>query len=192
MNSVFFRTHTKVFTGSALALALAVSAHGQTERHGRKYKPLAPAATITVKVEKAANGKPLSNAAVVFRATDREGKNEGSMEIKTDPDGNAKIDIIEVGSHVKVQVIADGFATNAAEFDVPTEEKNIVLKMEKPRAQISAYQDNDGKAAQRPAGVQEPPPIVNTKKPKPAKTAPTPQPTSDIPASQIVPQPSPQ
>jgi hypothetical protein len=191
MNSVFFRTHTAVFTGSALALALAVSAHGQTERHGRKYKALKPAATITVKVEKAANGKPISNAAVVFRAIDQAGKNEGSMEIKTDPDGNAKIDIIEVGSHVKVQVIADGFATNAAEFDVPTEEKSIVLKMEKPRAQVSAYQDNDGKASQRPAGVQEPPPIA-PKKAKPAKTTTPASPSTDIPASQIVPQPSPQ
>ena len=156
-------------------LALTASAYGQKEIHGRKYKPLQPAADITVTVEKAANGKPLSNAAVIFRAT-RDGKEQGGLEVKTNPDGEAKVDIIEMGSHVSVQIIADGYSTSAIEFDVPDATKNVVVKMEKPRAQVSAYQDNDGKASQRPAGVQEPPPMLKTKKkpvtPSPAVTPP--------------------
>lgn len=172
-----------VVVGSALALALAVPAlpiHSQTEHHGRKYKPLAPAANITVTVQRANNGKPISNASVVFRAS-KEGKDQGSLEVKTNEDGNAKIDIIEVGSHVQVQVIAEGFATNAMEFDVPGDEKTVVLKMEKPRAQVSTYEDNDGKAATRPPGVQEPRPIVVPKKTPPPAPAPQTPPATSSP-----------
>jgi hypothetical protein len=181
MISVFFRSRSTFVMGSALALALVVPAHGQTERHGRKYKPLAPAANITVLVERANNAKPISNASVVFRAT-RDGKDQGSLEVKTNPDGEAKIDIIEIGSHVSVQVIADGFATNAMEFDVAGEEKNVVLKMEKPRAQVSTYQDNDGKASTRPPGVQEPPPMKPKKVYPAAAPPPVPAPTTPQPA----------
>jgi len=168
--------------GSALALGLTVPAHGQTEHHGRKYKPLAPAATITVTVERATNGKPISNASVVFRAS-KAGQDQGSLEVKTNEDGKAKIDIIEVGSHVQVQVIADGFSTNAMEFEVPGEEKEVVLKMEKPRAQVSMYENNDGKASTRPPGVQEPPPIIIPKKktPPPATTPQTASPAASSP-----------
>jgi len=177
MISAFFRLRSTFVVGSALALALAVPAHGQTEHHGRKYKPLAPAAVITVTVERANNGKPISNASVVFRAT-KEGKDQGSLEVKTNEDGKAKIDIIEVGSHVSVQVIADGFATNAMDFDVPGDEKSVVLKMEKPRAQVSAYEDNDGKASTRPPGVQEPRPLIVPKKTPPPTAPQTPPATS--------------
>jgi len=173
MISAFFRLRSTFIVGSALVLALAVLAlpiHSQTEHHGRKYKPLAPAAVITVVVERANNGKPIGNASVLFRAS-KEGKDQGSLEIKTNEDGKAKIDIIEVGSHVAVQVIADGFATNATEFDVTGDEKSVLLKMEKPRAQVSAYEDNDGKAATRPVGVQEPRPMVTRKKTPPPDTA---------------------
>ncbi len=190
MISAFLRSRSTILTSTALLLSLAVPAHGQNDKepHWRKYKKLRPAATITVTVEKAANGKPISNASVLFRAS-RDGKDMGSLEIKTDPDGNAKLDIIEIGSHVTVQVIADGFATNASEFDVPTDTKDVLIKMEKPRAQVSVYQDNDGKPAQRPAGVQEPAHIVKPKK-TPAPTAPQPAPTADPTAPTTAPAPT--
>ncbi|HEY5329556.1 MAG TPA: hypothetical protein VIJ79_06710 [Acidobacteriaceae bacterium] len=166
MISAFFRLRSTFVVGPALALALAVpalSAHSQTEHHGRKYKPLAPAAIVTVMVERASNGKPIDNASVVFRVS-KEGKEQGSLEVKTNEEGKAKIDIIEVGSHVEVQVIAEGYATNATVFDVTGDEKSVLLKMQKPRAQVSAYEDNDGKAASRPPGVQEPRPEAKPKK----------------------------
>ena len=171
MISKYLRPRVTLVTGTVLALALSLSAHGQKEPHYRKFKPLPPAAKITLTVEKAANGKPLENAAVVFRAS-KNGKDMGNLEVKTNPDGEAKIDIIEVGSHVTVQVIADGYSTAAVEFDLPTEEKNLVVKMEKPRAQVSTYENNDGKSSQRPAGVQEPPPIAPRKPATPAPGSP--------------------
>jgi lipoprotein-anchoring transpeptidase ErfK/SrfK len=178
MISAFSLPRTTFLLGSAFVLALAVPAHGQNDEHWRKTKKLAPAGRITVTVEKAANGKPISNAAVIFRAS-KNGKDEGSLEVKTNPDGEAKIDIIEIGSHVTVQIIADGFSTGATEFDLPGEEKNVLVKMEKPRAQVSAYQDNDGKPSSRPPGIQEPRPIA----PKKVTPPPTPPATTTPPAS---------
>jgi hypothetical protein len=183
MISAFHRPRTTILLGSALLLALAVPIHGQNEEHWRKYKKLEPAGRITVTVQKAANGKPISNAAVIFRAT-KNGKDEGYLEVKTSPDGEAKIDIIEIGSHVTVQIIADGYSTGATEFDLPSEEKNVLVKMEKPRAQVSAYQDNDGKPAARPPGIQEPRPIA------PKQT--TPPPTTPPPTTTTPPASSPQ
>jgi len=181
MLSTLLRSRTALFTGSLLMLALTLPMFGQSEPHYRKRKPLAPAARITLTVQKAENGKPLESAAVIFRAS-RDGKDQGSLEVKTNPDGQAKIDIIEIGSHVTVQVIADGYSTGAMEFDVPNEETNVLLKMVKPRAQVSTYIDNDGKAAQLPPGVQEPPPIrTPPKKPAPAAAAPAPAPTASSP-----------
>jgi hypothetical protein len=60
----------------------------------------------------------------------------------------------------------------------------VVMKMEKPRAQVSVYQDNDGKASQRPAGVQEPAHVVQPKKPvaKPVNPA-TPETSTNAPGT---------
>jgi len=105
-------------------------------------------------VEKGFNGKPIQNAAVIFQET-YQGRNGGSMEVKTDPDGRATIDVIEIGSHVTVQVIANGFATTAREMDVDAANKELLIKMERPRAQVSTYVDNSDKPSQEKPGVQE-------------------------------------
>ena len=144
------------------------------ERHGRKYK--APPATshIEVTVLKKFNGKPISNAAVIFDAT-LDGKDQGNLEVKTDPDGKAAIDVIPTGSTVRVQVIATGFATYAEEYQVTEPNREITVSMIHPQEQLSSYQDNQGKAATRKPGVQEPV-RPTTQKAKPAPSAPaTPQ-----------------
>lgn len=156
-----------------VSLVFVSAVHGQEPEHGRKYKPLPPTAHITVTVEKGFNNKPLINAAVIFHAT-RDGHNDGNLEVKTDEDGKAVIDVIEIGSKVTVQVIANGFATSAQDIDVDGPTKELVVKMLRPRAQISGYQDNDGKDAQTKPGVQEPPhpqaAAPATGNPKPAGT----------------------
>jgi hypothetical protein len=140
----------------AMALAMVSVAGAQDDQHGRKWKPLPPTAHIVVTVVKGFNGKPLPNAAVIFHAV-RDGRDDGNLEVKTDPDGNATIDIIEVGSQVNVQVIADGFATTAQDLNVDGPTKTLEVKLLRPREQVSTYVDNDGKAAQVKPGVQEPP-----------------------------------
>lgn len=150
----------------SLALLAATSAAGvSAQEHGRKWQPPPPTAPVVVNVVKAFNGKPFENAGVVFHAV-RNGKDDGNLEVKSDPDGHARIDVLEVGSHVLVQVIADGYATAATEFDLPAEGKQLTVRLKRPQAQVSQFEDNDGKLSQTKPGVQErvvpkPPPPSN-------------------------------
>jgi hypothetical protein len=143
-----------------IAAISCLSAFGQDQddtaaRRGRKYK--APPATshIEVTVVKKFNGKPIMNAAVVFNST-LNGKDEGNLEVKTDPDGKAIIDVIPTGSTVRVQVIATGFATFAEEYLIADPSDQIDVGMLRPQEQISSYVNNEGKATNRKPGVQEP------------------------------------
>jgi hypothetical protein len=142
--------------GLAMALGMVSVTCAQNVEHGRKWKPLPPTAHIVVTVVKGFDGKPFPNAAVIFHAV-REGKDDGNLEVKTDPDGKATIDVIEIGSDLTVQVIANGFATFAQEVEVDGPSKTLEVKLIRPRAQVSQYEDNDGKASQVKPGVQEPP-----------------------------------
>ena len=166
-------------------ICLPAAAQDAPVKHGRKYKAPPATSRIEVTVVKKFNGKPISNAAVIFDAT-LDGKDQGNLEVKTDPDGKASIDIIPTGSTVRVQVIATGFATYAEEYQVTEPERAITVAMIHPQEQISSYQDNQGKAATRKPGIQEPVrPTSPAAKPKPASPAPVP---SSAPAPTTTPQ----
>ena len=124
-------------------------------KHGRKYKAPPETSHIEVLVTKHSNGKPIVNAAVVFNPS-KDGKDEGNLEVKTDPEGKAIIDIIPTGSTVRIQIIADGFATFADDYLITEPSRKIDVKMLRPQEQISTYENNKGKASDRAAGVQEP------------------------------------
>src|SRR5579875_4066522 len=151
-----FSVRPRVISLAALlglgCLPLAVPA--QQEQHGRGYKPPPPTAEVTILVEKGFNQKPLPNASVVFRAM-RDGKITANLETKTDPDGKASLDLLEVGSHVTIQVIAGGFATYATDFDLTPDGRQLLVKLERPRAQVSQYSDNPDQPAAVQPGVQE-------------------------------------
>jgi hypothetical protein len=155
-----------------LVLVASVSAFGQDDssaaHRGRKYKAPPSTSHIEVTVTKKFNGKPIMNAAVVFNSS-LNGREEGNLEVKTDPDGKAIIDVIPTGSTVRVQVIATGFATYAEEYVVAEPSREIAVSMLRPQEQISSYMDNDGKAATMKPGVQEP---IRPKTPPPAPAAP--------------------
>jgi hypothetical protein len=170
---------------SKLVLVLCIvlvstwSAFGQddsTARRGRKYKAPPPTSHIEVVVSKKFNGKPIMNAAVVFDST-LNGKEEGNLEVKTDPDGKAIIDVIPTGSKVRVQVIATGFATYAEEYLVTESQRQIFVSMLRPQEQISSYENNEGKTTERKPGVQEPvrPPVKPASTASPAPATATPQ-----------------
>ena len=125
------------------------------EKHGRKYKAPPDTSRIEVTVLKGFNKKPIMNAAVVFHPT-KDGTDEGNLEMKTDPDGKAVIDVIPTGSKVTIQVIADGFATFAEDYVVKEASRQILITMQRPKAQVSAYIDNSGKPAELKPGVQDP------------------------------------
>jgi hypothetical protein len=167
--------------GLAIVAGTVSAAGAQQDDHGRKYKPLPPLSHIVVTVMKGFDGKPLPNAAVVFHST-MNGRDNGNLEVKTDPEGKATIDVIEVGSNVDVQVIANGFATYSQDISVVGANKILEIKLVRPREQVSQYQDNSGKAAQVKPGIQEPPhPVLPPAQPAgdqplaPPPSTPTPQ-----------------
>lgn len=164
-------------------LSLAVGA--QQEKHGRGYKAPPPTATVQVTVEKAANEKPLANASVIFRAVQNDDVT-ANLEMKTDPDGHASIDLLEVGSHVTVQVIAGGYATYASGFELTNDGKQILVKLQRPRAQVSVYGENADKPAESHPGVQEHPRAASSV-PHPSVSVPSagaaPAPTSVAPGA---------
>ena len=165
--------------GLCLGSPSAVLGQDAPVKHGRKYKAPPPTSHIEVTVLKKFNGKPISNAAVIFNST-LDGKEEGNLEVKTDPEGKATIDVIPTGSTVRVQVIATGFATYAEEYLVTEPTREISISMIHPQAQISSYQDNEGKAATSKPGVQEPA-RPTTPAAKPVTPAPAPQTTPQQP-----------
>ncbi len=185
------RSHTAIFL--VLCLTPAVAATSQESKHrGRKYKAPEPTSHVEVTVIKESTGKPLPNAAVVFHPV-KDGKDEGNLEVKTNDEGKAIIDVIPTGSLVGVQVIADGFSTYAGDYKVSEEKREIMVKMVQPRAQISTYQDTRGKASDRAAGVQEPvKPATSPTIERPKPTNHTSDPTALAPGTTNTPSSTPQ
>jgi hypothetical protein len=170
-----------ILVSFGLVSCLSVLAQDNPVKRGRKYKPPPATSRVEVTVLKKFNGKPISNAAVIFDAT-MDGKDQGTLEVKTDPEGKAAIDVIPTGSNVRVQVIATGYATFAEEYLVAEPTREISISMIRPKEQISSYQDNDGKDSNRAPGVQEPV-RPTTPKAKPATPPATPQTTPQQPPS---------
>jgi hypothetical protein len=136
------------------------------ERHGRKYKAPPETSHIEVTVIKGFNKKPIDGAHVIFHPV-KDGQDEGNLELKTHQDGKAIIDVIPTGSSVRIQVLADGFATFADDYLITEPSRAIVVSMARPKAQISTYVDNSGKDSQINPGVQEP---IRPKKPTSSNT----------------------
>ncbi|CAN5418792.1 hypothetical protein BH10ACI4_BH10ACI4_05180 [soil metagenome] len=154
---------------------LAPGQDQSSSRRGRKYKAPPETSHIVIQVTKRSNGKPISNAAVVFNPT-KDGKDIGSLEVKTDPEGKATIDVIPTGSTIRVQIIANGYATFAEDYIVNESSREIAVAMLRPQEQISAYEDNQGKSSGRKAGVQEPVKPTKPVTPPAVKPVPTPAP----------------
>jgi hypothetical protein len=174
------RRHVSVFAlVLCTVLGSSIQSLGQTEYRGRKYKAPPPNSHIVVQVFKKENGKPVVNAAVVFNPS-MNGKDLGNLEVKTDPEGKATIDVIPVGSAIEVQIIANGFATFAQDYNIDGPSKEISVSLLRPRAQLSAYENNEGKASSRKAGEQDP---VRPKLATPPASSATPPASSSTPNS---------
>jgi hypothetical protein len=118
----------------------------------------------------------------------KDGKDIGNLEVKTDPEGKATIDIIPTGSLVRVQVIANGFATYAEDYQVDEATREIPIAMLRPQEQASSYLDNSGKDSSRKAGVQEP---IRPKPTAPGAASDPASKSAQPPAKSSAPPPSP-
>jgi hypothetical protein len=128
--------------GFGLAVSsLAIYAQQDTSRRGRKYKVPPPSSRIEVTVVRDVNGKPIENAAVVFHPMEGE-RDKGAMELKTNEDGKAIIDVIPIGDTVRMQVIAKGFQTYGQDFKVDKPEIVMDVRLKRPGEQYSIYKNS--------------------------------------------------
>jgi hypothetical protein len=143
---------------SAFVVAVSGFAHAQDSSvRGRKYVAPPNTAKVSVAVVKDANGKPIENAAVIFHMVGEEGK--GNMEMKTNEEGKAVIEVIPIGDTVTLQVIASGFQTFGQDYKIETDSKDITVRLKRPQGQYSTYTHSDVPASTTPspAHAQKPP-----------------------------------
>lgn len=155
---------TKQFYRRSMAVALmgffalgTLAYAGQSEdkqqenrpRRGRKYVPPKPTSHVEITVLRDSSGKPIPNAGVVFHL---EG-DKGNMELKSDQEGKAVIDVLPTGSTILLQVIAKGFQTYGESFKLDTAQKNIEVRMKRPQEQYSIYKKHDESATNNQPGT---------------------------------------
>ena len=147
------RRKFRVFVAVAGVLFLAgLSLSAQDTKHrGRKYKAPPPTSRIEVTILRDTDSKPIENASVIFHMVGE----SGNMELKTNEDGKALIDVIPVGSKVRLQVVAKGFQTYGEDLANDKSELVLAVKLKRPGEQYSIYKNHDQDAS---AGKDKPAP----------------------------------
>jgi len=140
-----------------MVLGLVLGAHALQQGRGRKYKPPPPTCKVTVTVLRSYNSKPLENASVIFHPV-RDGKDQGNMELKTNEDGKVTLDMIPIGDVLRLQVLANGFQTFGKDYELPTDSKDIEVRMNRPQKQYSIYENHPGENSATPKPQDQKPP----------------------------------
>jgi hypothetical protein len=157
------------------SFALAVSSLSLTaqddSQHGRKFKVPPPSARVEVTVLRDSNGKPIEAAAVIFHPMEGE-RDKGGMELKTNQDGKAMIDVIPIGDTVRMQIIAKGFQTYGQDYKIDKPQISMEVRMKRPGGQYSIYKQKgessnsggnpDENKSEKPS-TEAPPPPANPK-----------------------------
>ena len=137
-----FNRYLTIIVALLVMAAVSLSAQEKTRR-GRKYKPPPTTSKVEITVVRASDSKPIGNAAVIFHV-DMDGDN-GNMELKTNEDGKSVIDVLPIGSTMRLQIIAKGFQTYGQDYKIDKPEMAFDVKMRRPTEQYSIYKDHDGK-----------------------------------------------
>ena len=118
-------------------LSLTPLAAGQQSHsnRGRKYKSPPPTARVEVTVVRDSDGKPIENAAVIFHMIG----DKGNMELKSDDEGKAVIDVLPIGGAVQLQIIATGYKTYGEDYKIDQTPIAIAVRMKRPGEQYSIY-----------------------------------------------------
>jgi 5-hydroxyisourate hydrolase-like protein (transthyretin family) len=120
-------------------------AQDDNSHRGRKFKTPPPSSRIEISVIRDSNGKPVEHAAVIFHPVEGD-KDKGIMELKTNEDGKAVVDVIPIGDTVRLQIIAKGFQTYGEDFKVDKPEIAMEIRMKRPGQQYSIYRNNSDTA----------------------------------------------
>ncbi len=140
---------------SGLALTFCTfhaGAQDNDSRRARKMKVPPPSSRIEVSVIRDTNGKPIEHAAVIFHPIEGD-RDKGVMELKTNEDGKAMVDVIPIGDTVRLQIIAKGFQTYGGDFKVDRPEISMEIRLKRPGGQYSIYKN--GSTAKSEGGSDE-------------------------------------
>jgi len=160
-----------VATCGLLVSSLALQAQDSSHR-GRKYKAPEPQARVEVTVLRDGSGKPIENAAVVFHIVG----DKGNMELKTNEDGKAVIDVLPLGCKVTLQVLAKGFQTYGGDYQLDKAAMAFEVRLKRPGEQYSIYKHSETAAAAARNGETDALPTPSPAKPAtPAVPAPQPK-----------------
>lgn len=130
-----------VLAGLALVFGSLHIGAQDNPRRGRKYKVPPPSSRIEITVVRDASGKPIEHAAVIFHPIEGD-RDKGVMELKSNFDGKATIDVIPIGDTVRLQIIAKGFQTYGQDFTVDKENISMEIRMKRPGEQYSIYKEH--------------------------------------------------
>lgn len=149
-----FGIPTKILIAAIAFLAIAATASAQDSTfRGRKYKAPPPVSHVEVTVVRADSGKPITDASVIFHPLIH-GKDRGNMELKTDSDGKALIDVIETGSTIRLQVIAPDYQTFGQDYKINKSAMALTIKLNRPAHQYSIYGDPQQESSPKSKGQQ--------------------------------------
>jgi hypothetical protein len=109
-------------------------------RRGRKYKSPPPTSRIEVTVVRDTDSKPIENASVIFQLI---GDDKGNMELKTNEDGKSVIDVLPIGSKMRLQILAKGYQTYGQDFDIDKPALTYDVRLKRPGRQYSIYEHHD-------------------------------------------------
>jgi hypothetical protein len=137
----FFRRFAAPLALAALVAGTLCAQTQDTQKRGRKYKSAPPTARIDVTILRDVDGKPIENAAVIFHPMEGE-KDKGNMELKSNEDGKAVIDVLPIGDTVRLQIIAKGFQTYGQDYKVDKPQLTIEVRMKRPGEQYSVYKEH--------------------------------------------------
>jgi hypothetical protein len=140
-------------------------------RWTRKYKAPPQASRIQVTILKDDNGKPVENAAVIFHPIQGD-KDKGYLELKSNEDGKAIIDVIPIGDTVRLQVIANGFQTYGGDYKIDKPEISLEVRMKRPGSQYSIYKMTDSSTSNGPGAGNGAAPNGDKSSAPPDKSAP--------------------
>jgi hypothetical protein len=73
------------------------------------------------------------------------------MELKTNDDGQTTLDLLEIGSTVRLQVLKNGFQTFGEDFKIDKDQMAIAVKLHRPAEQYSIYKNHQGKDTSKDA-----------------------------------------
>jgi len=121
--------------------SVAAGAQENSPKRGRKFKAPAVTGRVEVTVVRDSNGKPIENAAVIFHPMEGD-KDKGNMELKTNEDGKAVIEVLPLNSTARLQIIAKGFQTYGNDYKIDKDKMTIDVRMKRPGEQYSIYKDH--------------------------------------------------